>query len=213
MYNEKNFFGVKNLVVYIHGKGGSASEAEHFKKFFPGREVIGFNYKSENIWEVREEFLNFFDALNKNYESIAIIANSIGAYFAMIALAEKNIERAFFISPIVDMEKIILDMMTLANVTEDELREKKEIPTKFGEVLSWKYLCYVRENPICRKIPAHILYGEKDNFTSLETMKNFAEKIGASLTIMKGGEHFFHTEEQMKFLDNWLKKLNERNFL
>lgn len=200
------------MVVYIHGKGGSASEAEHFKKFFAGREVIGFDYKSKNIWEVREEFQNFF-LLNKNFEPFTIIANSIGAYFAMDALADKNIERAFFISPIVDMEKIILDLMASENVTEDELREKKEIPAKFGENLSWKYLCYVRENPVRWKIPTHILYGEKDNFTSLETMKNFAEKNNFSLTVMKNGEHFFHTNEQMNFLDNWLKKFNERNFL
>lgn len=201
------------MVVYIHGKGGSASEAEHFKKIFPTHEIIGFDYKSQNIWEVREEFLNFFDALNKNFDSIEIIANSIGAYFAMISLTNKNIERAFFISPIVDMEKIILNMMAWENVTEDELREKKEIPTKFGENLSWKYLCYVRENPIRWKIPTHILYGEKDNLTSIETMKNFAEKNNFSLTVMKNGEHFFHTAEQMNFLDNWLKKFSERNFL
>ena len=189
----KKIFEVKKLVVYIHGRGG--------------REVIGFDYKSQNIWEVREEFLNFFDSLNKNFEPFTIIANSIGAYFAMMALADKNIEKAFFISPIVDMEKIILDMMAFENVTEDELREKKEIPTKFGENLSWKYLCYVRENPIRWKIPTHILYGEKDNFTPLETMKNFAEKNNFSLTIMENGEHFFHTVEQMNFLDDWLKKI------
>lgn len=29
-----------------------------------------------------------------------------------------------------------------------ELCEKREIPTDFGETLSWKYLCFVRENPI-----------------------------------------------------------------
>ncbi|MGB2552376.1 hypothetical protein ACPF04_04285 [Campylobacter sp. MOP51] len=42
--------------------------------------------------------------------------------------------------------------------------------------------------------------------TSLETMTNFANKISANLTVMKNGEHWFHTEEQMIFLDNWFKK-------
>lgn len=59
------------------------------------------------------------------------------------------------------MERLIADMMIWANVTEDELKEKKEIQTTFGETLSWDYLCYVRENPIIWKIPTHILYGEK----------------------------------------------------
>ena len=37
----------------------------------------------------------------------------------------------------IDMERLIADMMIWANVTEDELKEKKEIQTTFGETLSW----------------------------------------------------------------------------
>ena len=124
----------------------------------------------------------------------------------MSALPEKQIERAYFISPVVDMEKLIADMMLWANVTEDELRERKEIPTDFGEVLSWEYLCYVKEHPAAWTIPTHILYGEEDNLTSYETMSKFARQINATLTVMKNGEHWFHTEEQMQFLDDWLKQ-------
>lgn len=60
----------------------------------------------------------------------------------------KQIEKAYFISPIVNIEKLITDMMMWSNVTEDELKSKKEIQTEFGESLSWEYLCYVREHPI-----------------------------------------------------------------
>ena len=28
----------------------------------------------------------------------------------------------------------------------------------------------------------------------------------ADLTVMPGGEHWFHTEEQMQFLDQWLRR-------
>ncbi len=28
---------------------------------------------------------------------------------------------------------------------------------------------------------------------------------GATLTVMKGGEHWFHTEEEMNFLDEWIR--------
>ena len=51
------------------------------------------------------------------------------------------------------------------------------------------------------------MYGEKDNITSYETILNFTNKSKANLTVMKDGEHWFHTEEQMKFLDNWIKNL------
>lgn len=102
------------------------------------------------------------------------------------------------------MEKLIENMMLWADVTEQELAEKLEIPTDFGETLSWKYLCYVREHPISWRVPSRILYGEHDNLTSLETISAFAEKTGAALTAMPGGEHWFHTDEQMRFLDDWI---------
>ena len=81
---------------------------------------------------------------------------------------------------------------------------KKEIPTEFGDVLSWEYLCYVRNHPIEWNIPTYILYGEKDNLTPRETISEFSDRIGAILTVMEEGEHWFHTDAQMKVLDNWI---------
>ena len=126
----------------------------------------------------------------------------------MNALADRNIEKAFFISPIVNMEKLISDMMQWANVTEEQLQKEKEIQTSFGETLSWKYLCFVKEYPIVWHIPTKILYGKKDNLTSYETVSDFATKMGIPLTIMNNGEHWFHTDEQMKFLDDWIRESN-----
>ena len=42
---------MKTAVVYIHGKGGSAKEAERYKYFFPTDEDIGFDYKAQTPWE------------------------------------------------------------------------------------------------------------------------------------------------------------------
>lgn len=193
-------------IIYIHGKGGNAEEAVHYKYLFNDCDVVGFDYASQTPWEAREEFPRFFDEVCQNGQPVEIIANSIGAFFAMSALSGKRIEKAFFISPIVDMEKLISDMMLWENVTEAELRAKKEIRTAFGETLSWEYLCYVRENPIVWGVPTHILYGDQDNLTSYETISGFAERVGATLTVMRGGEHWFHTESQMDFLDQWIKR-------
>ncbi len=195
---------MKKTIVYVHGKGGTADESKHYEKPF-GCEVIGFDYRSENPWQAKDEFLSFFEKIKEKSDEVVLVANSIGAYFAMNSLSEKQINEAFFISPVVDMERLITDMMTYADVTESKLREKGEIPTSFGETLSWEYLCYVRLNPIKWKVKTHILYGENDNLTSLETIKTFALKVGATLTVMPDGEHWFHTEPQMKFLDEWIK--------
>ena len=192
----------KNLIIYIHGAGGSANEAEYYAPLFNG-EVIGFDYKAENAWDAKAEFVNFFDLHSANYKSVVIIANSIGAYFSMHTLAQKPIDRAFFISPIVNMEKLILDMMARANVTEAELRDKQEIGN-----LSWKYLCYARENPISWTVPTDILYGENDNLTSLETITAFAKKINATLTVVKGGEHWFHTSDLV--ISDWVLGIRKK---
>lgn len=96
---------MKNAVIYVHGKGGSSDEANHYKKLFNDHyEIIGFDYKAELPWQAKEEFQNYFDFIAPKYSEILLIANSIGAYFSLISLSEKPITKALFISPIVDME-------------------------------------------------------------------------------------------------------------
>lgn len=214
------------LVVYVHGKGGNAGEAGHYKKLFADCDVAGFDYKSETPWDFKDKFFNWAKEKFVAYKSVILVANSIGAYFLMNAISQidaensgdKNrrneitakISRAFFISPIVNMEKLICSMMTWAGVTEAQLEERKVISTDFGDDLSWEYLTYVRKTPIQWKIPTEILYGENDNLTSLETVSEFARAHNAKLTVMNGGEHWFHTDEQMKFLDGWIEEKLER---
>ena len=191
-------------VVYIHGKGGSPEEAEHYRKLFPDEEIIGIDYKGSTPWEAGKEIRDIFTDLSNKYEEIKVIANSIGAYFLMNAGVNDIIDHAYFISPVVDMEKLITDMMSWADVNETELQKKGVIHTSFGEDLSWEYLCYVREHPINWTVPTDILYGSRDNLTSLDTMEAFAREHNASLTVMENGEHWFHTDRQMRFLDNWI---------
>ena len=86
------------------------------------------------------------------------------------------------------MEKLITDMMQWANITEAELKHKGTIHTAFGEDLSWKYLCYVREHPVDWKAPTSILYGSCDNLTSFETVSGFAKKHSATEMISREAE-------------------------
>ena len=204
---------MRRKVIYVHGKGGSAEEAGHYKPLFPGYEVIGLDYRAENLWEAAEEFPAFFAAQRKGCEELVLAANSIGAFFSLMSLNEKLVDRAYFISPVVDMEKLIEKMMCWANVTERELKEIKEIPTEFGETLSWKTLCFVREHPPVWRVPTKILYGEKDHLTDRETIVDFVKRTGAALAVMPGGEHWFHTEEQMRFLDDWILRSERERFM
>lgn len=193
-------------LLYIHGKNGSPTEAEHYRKLFPGYEVVGLDYAAETPWEAQAEFSRKFDLFKARHDHVEVVANSIGAYFAMHSLSEKAIEKAYFISPIVDMEKLIGDMMTMAGVSEAQLIEKGRIETSFGETLSWEYLSWVRDHPVSWTIPTAILCGDNDLLQPLQSIRDLADRIGAELTVMEGGEHWFHTKEQMAFLDSWITK-------
>lgn len=196
--------GMKDAVLYIHGKDGSAAECEHYRPLFPDCEVLGLDYRTFTPWETGAEVRAAVEELKAEYGSIILIANSIGAFFGMNAGIDTMIQKAYFISPVVDMEKLICDMMAWANVTESELQSKGVVHTAFGEDLSWTYLCYVRNHPVNWTVPTRILYGSHDELTTLETIRDFSNNHNARLTVMEGGEHWFHTEEQMRFLDEWI---------
>ena len=193
-----------DTVFYVHGKNGSAEEAAHYRPLFPACSVTGIDYQGPTPWEAGKEIREAVFKQSENGGRVILIANSIGAFFSMHADIEDRIDHAFFVSPVVDMEKLITGMMALAGVSEPELRERGIIPTSFGEDLSWEYLCYVREHPVRWTVPTDILYGSRDSLISAESVSSFVRCHRASLTVLEGGEHWFHTEEQRRFLDRWI---------
>jgi pimeloyl-ACP methyl ester carboxylesterase len=195
---------MKKLVLYIHGKNGSPRESEHYAPLFPDARVLGLDYQSFNPWETGEEIREAVEGLCREYDDITLIANSIGAFFSMNADIDRMLRRAYFISPIVDMEKLIQSMMGWAGVTEETLQSQGIIRTAFGEDLSWDYLCYVRAHPIRWTAPTEILYGRNDDLTAYETIEAFAREHGAKLTVMESAGHWFHTPEEMRFLTEWI---------
>lgn len=194
-----------NAVLYVHGKGGSAAESVHYIPLFPDCTVTGLDYRTFTPWETGPEIRAAAEELRSKYDGVILIANSIGAYFSLHAGLGDLVRKAYFISPMIDMETLITAMLRRANATEAELQECGVIPTDFGEDLSWDYLCYVRAHPIEWTVPTHILYGSRDELTAPETVRAFAEAHGATLTVMPGGEHWFHTAEQLRFLDDWIR--------
>ncbi len=195
-----------DVILYVHGKGGSSDEAKLYKDLFPNFDVVGLDYKTFTPWQTGIEIKEAVNSLKIKYKNVMLIANSIGAFFSMCADIEEDISHAYFISPIVNMEQLIDDMMNFANVTEEELQQKGTIQTDFNEELSWEYLCYVRNNPVKWKVPTDILYSSNDNLTFIDTMRSFVNEHNASLTVMESGEHWFHTDEQIQFLQNWIRE-------
>ena len=191
-------------MLYIHGNGGSPAEAERFRPLCPGWSVAGVGYCGAYPWTAKPAIeAAFLSALSSG--PAAVIANSIGAYYAMCALQGMPVEKALFISPVLDMEELIRGMMLRAGVSEAELMQRREIMTASGEVLSWEYLRFARETRLRWDAPTAILYAENDELISRASVERFCSGHSASLTVMPGGEHWFHTDGQLAFLDDWVR--------
>ena len=202
--------------LFLHGKCGCKEEAGPFASLVcpSGIQVLAVDLPEHgerkemqdafNPWTVVPELRSVMAWAKTRWNGVALRANSIGAYFSMLAFGGQSFHKALFVSPILDMERLIRSMMTWADVSETELCEKGKIPTGFGETLSWQYLTWVRENPLKDwRCPTAILYAGRDNLTSRETVNAFAAEHDATLTVMETGEHWFHTPEQLEVLAAW----------
>lgn len=172
-----------------------------------GERKIDTNYlcKVQNCINDLKQIIEYAKA---NYSEINIWACSIGAYFSLLAYKDEDLKQCLFLSPVVNMKIIIENMMLWSNTTEKELNEKQEIKTDFGQTLYWDYYLYVKENPITNwNKKTYILYGNKDNMQNENIIKDFSNEFNCDLTILRNGEHYFHTEEQLNFYNDWLDKI------
>ena len=138
---------------------------------------------------------------------ISLFACSIGAYFSLLAYREVPLRQCLFLSPVVDMSRIIYNMMTWFHVSSEQLKSAQEIPIPTGNILYWDYYCYVQENPIVQwNSPTNILYGKDDSICEIDVVSYFSKKFNCTMEVMDKGEHYFHTPEQLAFFREWLKK-------
>lgn len=97
-------------------------------------------------------------------------------------------------------------MMTWFNVSEDRLKAEQEIETPIGQKLYWDYYCYVKSHPIDKwNQTTAILYGSNDNLCEFDVVSEFAKRYHCKLNVLKDGEHYFHTDEQLDYFRQWLK--------
>ena len=138
---------------------------------------------------------------------ISVFGCSMGAYFSMLAYGNEQLRQCLFLSPVVDMERIIDSMMTGFKISPDRLEAEKEISTPIGQQLYWDDYCYVKEHPIAVwNKPTSILYGSEDNVCEFEVVSSFSKRFHCDLQIMEHGDHYFHTEGQLLFFRKWLVK-------
>ena len=205
--------GSDKLYLFIHGKLGCKEEARLFAQIVcsKGWQVLAIDLPRHGVrqnsdatfdpWHAVPELRAVVDYAKECWTEISLRATSIGAWFSMLAFEKEKLERALFVSPVLDMERLIRNMMLWAGVDEVRLQAEQEIATDFGETLSWAYLQYAKEHPVTRwDTDTAILYAGKDNLTERAVVDDFVRRFGCGLTVMEDGEHWFHTPEQLDFL-------------
>lgn len=197
------------VFLFVHGKLGCKEEAIPFAQVaasmryqilsidLPNRAV---NLSPEKACKIIQAAYAYADRL---WSSISLRANSIGAWYSMQALQKCRLQQALFVSPVTDMEPLIQQMMQGAGVVESQLKLAGEIPTDFGETLSWRYLTWVRNHPIHWTVQTVILYGQHDSLIAQDMIDTFLQKGNSTCLTMPGGEHWFHTPEQLRFMADW----------
>ena len=160
--------------------------------------------KVQNCVQDLNTIMRYAQSLSNN---ISVFACSMGAYFSLLAYSHQPLKQCLFLSPVVNMERIINNMMTWFNISENRLKKEKEVSTPIGQTLYWDYYCYVKEHPISTWNNAtSIIYGSADNLCEFEVVSEFAKRFDCDLQVMERGEHYFYTEEQLQFFREWLSR-------
>lgn len=210
----------KKVAIAVHGN--MSNKEDTVVTFFAAKavekriQVISFDLpkhgeRLNNDYQCTPE--NCISDLRKIYEfaysegsEISIFGCSIGAYFSLLAYCKHEIKQSLFISPVVNMERILKNMMEGFNISEELLKSEKKIKLPIGETLDWDYYTFVCQNPIDFEwnTPIDILYGLKDNICGKEDIEDFAKKNNAVIKIDDDGEHYYHTNEHLETINNWL---------
>lgn len=211
----------EKVIIAIHGDQSNKMDTpiELFAKaaLSGGYQVVSFDLpehgerKNEDIpckvQNCIKDLGVIMDYVKRKWKHISLFANSIGAYFSLLAYKSEGLENVWFLSPVVNMQRIIENMMMWFQVTKEQLEKERIISLPIGKHLYWDYYCYVKEHPIVEwKVPTNILYGSKDDLCDQEIIVNFAKKFSCKLKVVQDGEHYFHTPQQLQALNKWLEE-------
>ena len=207
------------VYLVVHGKASCKEDAERFATIAvdKGYQVISFDLPEhgeraslERACTVQngvQDLRKVMDYVRQNWNSVRLFATSLGAYFSLVAYRDVGFDMCLFSSPILNMQRLIENMMRWFNVTPEQLQVQREIPTPIGETLSWDYYRYVREHPVeVWNSPTAILYPELDNLTEQAVVADFTQRFAASVDVVSGSEHYLHTERELAIMEDWMKK-------
>lgn len=99
--------------------------------------------------------------------------------------------------------------MSRANASEEELRDKGKWRKIRRKTIAQISLLRQRTSCLLDGADAYFIR-RNNNLTSFETICEFANEAGATLTVVKNGEHRFGTAEQMRFLGERIRRYSRQ---
>lgn len=153
-------------------------------------------------WACAPELIAVHEALARPGTGVDLFACSLGAYFSLVALADRPLGRALLLAPLVDMTAHIERLMHAHSVSDDRLRREATIGLPDGQFLDWRYLTFARDHPVRWPHPTEVLWGEQDEVVPEVDIARFAAACGARLRRIDAGHAF--TSAHDAIVDAWL---------
>lgn len=214
----------ERVIVAVHGAQSSKTDVPFrlLAETFPHCQVLSFDLPEHGerkhepaLCKVPicvRELSAVLDYAESHWAKVGLFAVSMGAYFSLLACGGRRIFHCWFLSPVVDMERLTQDMMGWFHISEDRLKAEGAISTPMGQTLYWDDYCYIRSHPIDSwPISTDILRGDGDTLVDQKTVDSFAERFSCRLRTAEGAEHWFHTPEELAALSRWLRETSSPN--
>lgn len=141
------------------------------------------------------------------WRETGLFACSMGAYFSLLSYQEAAFRQCLFLSPVVDMGRLIENMLCWSQLSLQQLEAEGELVTPAGQALYWEDDCFIKAHPITQWPAAtDILYGENDDLCERAVLDAFVRRFGCRLQVAERGEHWFRTPEQLAVYRGWLEQ-------
>lgn len=205
------------LFIAVHGFMGSKEDFEYLAEeaSHKGYQVLSFDLpehgerKEEgytcNPPNAVKDLTDVLQYAQTHSNHISLLGCSLGAYFSLLTYSDYLFDQCLFLSPVVDMQHLIDNMMKAAGVSVERLQTEKIIANPNGPLFDWEYYSYVKVHPIeMWNTPTKIFMGSEDEVSEVEVIKKFTSRFNVRLTLLEGGKHYLHTEEETREIKKWL---------
>ena len=154
------------------------------------------------------EMKSIMEYLQSKYSKISLGACSLGAYYSLLAYADVPIQNCILLSPVVDLIELTNGMLDNDKKTLDDLRKNPILVLSDGMVVKLQDYEYLIQHPIINwNIPTSILYGLHDALIPITSIQSFSLKYNCEVIYSKHSEHYFHTEDDMIQVKNWINQI------